>query len=179
MKSLIILFLCAGTLSIVFSGCNLTDPDWKKLGNAVAHMDDASWGSDHYKFVFSRLEYAIDSVNKVSDSSLTIYGHIRYDSILIIRRLGINYYEDVVPLTPQVNTRFIIASLDTLDFRTFPDPIAGSKTHLYKFSIKVSGLKSKTLYKFCVFGEIQDKMKIADIRTCNSYKTNITIKRLK
>ena len=161
MKTITFLTTFTIAVSLLISGCTINPaPDLDRLANAFSGMGGTGSGSSGGGLDANGQPYAVygptvwmDSLAHENDSTATLWGHYKYDSVLIIQNSQLNYSEFIIPV-PHNQTVIIkrFQSMpDTIDFRALPDSISTPhKEWTYTFSVKLDTVKSNTLYHLSV-----------------------------
>lgn len=162
MKTLI-LNLTLLTALVSFSGC--FELDFEEFSYP---SNGGYWGTNFTPV--SEATFWIDSVKQISDSEVTIWSHIKYDSILIIKNRKLEYNE----VSQSPITKVIQSVPDTLDFRKLPDTMIeyywGRKNWKYVYSITVNNLKKEVDYSICILTDYSEKAESKSATQCTSYR---------
>lgn len=127
-----IVLLCA-------AGC-LSDAEWEEVSQSLGRWDDVRLPSLVMP-PMPRFTLGLDSAQQENDSTLTLWLHCNYDSIIVLCGFGVNYWQADNPDTEM--TMYEPRS-DTIDFR-------GLENFNYVYSLRVDSLESDTYYTFCAF----------------------------
>lgn len=166
MKTLLLNLALLITIQISLSGCVDFDfPDLSGFGGLGGFDPNYNWGTPYGYSDYSASFY-IDSTSQASDSTLTLWAHIQYDSILIIENRKLDYW------TPgDLNiTRMLPVEHDTIDFRVLPDSTlhwTGRYEKIYSYSIQLDSLKSDSDYTIYVSSYYKEKglLKYSELST--------------
>ena len=142
-----IVLLCA-------TGC-LSDAEWEEVSRGLGGWDDVRLPSLILP-PMPRLMLGLDSAQQENDSTLTLWLHCNYDSIIILCGLGVNYWETENAGTTQ--TMFEPRS-DTIDFRAL-------ENFNYAYSLRIGSLEPDTYYTLCAF--LDHSVKGDTVRIFNS-----------
>lgn len=113
--------------------------------------------------------FYIDSMRQISTTELTIWTHIQYDSILIIKNQKIEYGES----GGNLNTQVIQNVPDTLDFRKLNETITGifgRKEWIYKYSVTLRNLKKGVDYSACILTDYTEKTNVMFNSQCVGFR---------
>ncbi len=152
MKNLLFKIALGLAMQIVISSCIEFEMGRGKWGTVYGSGYDLNYDS-----IFSvprdstfHPAFFIDSVSQIDKSTVTIWAHILYDTVLVINaRTAYTGYLD----QPEGEGYSIIQSQpDTLNFRQLTDTTSvrnGRKEWIYKYTVDVDSLRSGTTYWFC------------------------------
>lgn len=180
MKTFTVLTTLVVAVSVLISGCSISDPgpDLDRFANALGAIADTGDGYNigvpgGYGNVYGPAVW-IDSLSRRSESTAIFWGHYQYDNVLIIQKGQLNYWEDTYPMPSNlpVMRKLYVSEPYTIDFRTLPDSVSWRKKEwIYKFSVSVDSLKSNTSFRFCITADYQDQNTTGNLSTCNSFMT--------
>jgi hypothetical protein len=146
MKTLLLNLALLITIQASLSGCyDFEFPDLSGL-SGLSYSPSYNYGTS-YGYDYYSASFYIDSASQSTDSTLTLWAHIQYDSILIIQDRKLEYWpnEDYEAII----SRTIQSSPDTIDFRTLPDSIlswTGSYEQIYYYNVQLDSLVQDTDY---------------------------------
>lgn len=164
MKTLILNLILLATLTF-FSGCFELD-----FGEFSYPSTGGYWDPNFNYTPVSEATFWIDSIKQISDSEITLWSHITYDSILIIKNRKLEYKE----VSQSPITKVIQSVPDTLDFRKMPDTMIeyywGRKNWKHVYSITVNNLKKEVDYSICISTDYSEKSKSKSIIQCTAFR---------
>ena len=147
MKTLLLNLTLLITIQISLSGCVDFDfPDLSGFGGLGGFDPNYNWGTPYGYSDYSASFY-IDSTSQASDSTLTLWAHIQYDSVLIIQDRKLEYWATEDFGNPSI--RMLQVEPDTIDFRTLPDSTlnwTGQYEKIYHYNVQLDSLKQDTDY---------------------------------
>lgn len=156
MKTLIINLALLITIQVGLSGCIDFDfPD--TFGYSGGFGGGYYSGGYNYDYPYYASFY-IDSTSQSTDSTLTLWAHIQYDSILIIQDRKVEYW----PIEDFGNpiTKMMQAEPDTLDFRTLPDSTlswTGKYEKIYHYNMQLDRIKKNSDYNINISSYYTEK----------------------
>lgn len=116
--------------------------------------------------------FAVDSVIQDSESKLTIWAHIQYDSILIIKNRNLKYYKVAEGISNSITT-VIKSEPDTINFRKLPLETfhwSGRKEWIYQYQVPVDNLKKNTDYILCISSDYNELGTLKSIEFCVAFR---------
>ena len=147
MKTLLLNLALLITIQISLSGCVDFDfPDLSGFGGLGGLDPNYNWGTPYGYSDYSASFY-IDSTSQASDSTLTLWAHIQYDSILIIQDRKLDYWP--IENFGSSITRMIQVEPDTIDFRTLTDSTlswTGKYEKIYHYNVQLDSIKKDSDY---------------------------------
>jgi len=141
-KKITLRLLLMAAIASSLIGC-LSDVEFENLSNALARQDDFHFPS--YPVTRPRIIIRIDSVEDKNDSTIRLWGHVNYDSVMIRSAYGVTYSELG---GSRSMTKIISAKTDTIDFRKLTN-----FNYVYNLDLdpETDSLKSKTRYNTSPF----------------------------
>lgn len=117
-----------------------SDELWEELSRGLRNWDGVGQPSLDFPSRSCSI-LSIDSAQQDNDSTLTLWLHFNFDSVIVLCGLGVDYWETANSDT--VLTMFEPRT-DTIDFRAL-------KNFDYRYSLRIDSLKSEAYYSFCAF----------------------------
>lgn len=125
---------------LVFSAAACTDEEWDNISITLGGMDDFRLPPLILPPV-PRMLLAFDSARQENDSTLTLWMHCKYDSIMVLCGVGANYWNSD---NPDKARTMIEPKSDTIDFRIL-------ENFIYAYSFRIDSIESDTEYRLCAF----------------------------
>lgn len=123
-------------------------PDFSGLGGGYG----GSYNYPDYDYYITEATFHLDSTIQQSNNSITIYGSIHYNGMLVLTKQEFNYAEPNRSGGPLKNIP-LLTEPDSINFMELPDRMldwTGEYVHVYKYAIEVDDLKVNRNYTFCI-----------------------------